>query len=671
MSVRPTPGAPPADVPTAGPGRPADGGAPLVGTLKERRLAEPPPGTLGGAPTGTAYRERLAGMVDEALADLWRRAVEATGTAGHTVPPAGVALAVVGSLARRDAGPASDLDLVVVHDGRALGAEALAVLADALWYPVWDAGLDLDHSVRSLAECRQVASADLPAAVGLLDVRHVAGDAEVVRSAASAILKDWRSAARKRMPDLLRSIETRTRRFGELAHRTEPDLKEARGGLRDLVVAHALAASWLTDRPHGDLDTAGEFLLGARDALARLTRRTGTRLLRADQEDVARALGLGGEEPADELLAALAGAARVVSHSLDVTVRHARQALAAPTRRRPVVVRGRTRPPRLREVGPGLVEHAGEVVLGIDVDPTAEPLLPLRAAVASAREGLPISPVTLDSLAACPPLPDPWPAEARAALGELLASRPAQVRVFEELDLAGVVTGWFPGWADVRNRPQRAAVHEWTVDRHLVTACAHTSVLLAGGTLDAPATDSIDDADDADDADGGGAGGTGTGRTRLGTRPGAPGGLRGRPGASPVAALILEIRRPDLVLLAALFHDLGKVAGAERVEGGHSEVGARRVVPVLERLGVTGADAEVVVSLVRHHLLLAELATTADPHDPATAERVAAAMGRDRGAVAALRVLTEADARAAGPQAWTSWRAGLVDDLTARVLAAC
>ncbi len=75
MSVRPTPGAPPADVPTAGPGRPADGGAPLVGTLKERRLAEPPPGTLGGAPTGTAYRERLAGMVDEALADLWRRAV--------------------------------------------------------------------------------------------------------------------------------------------------------------------------------------------------------------------------------------------------------------------------------------------------------------------------------------------------------------------------------------------------------------------------------------------------------------------------------------------------------------------------------------------------------------------------------------------------------------------
>ena len=633
--------------------------SPLVADLRARRLAEPPPGAPGGAPTGAAYRERLAGAVDEALAELWTAALGSVRAGAHAVPvgrdgvAAGVALGVVGSLARRDAGPASDLDLVVLHDGHALTPAALAALADALWYPLWDAGLDLDHAVRSLAECRTVASADLPAAVGLLDLRCVAGDPSVVHRAVTVILADWRSAARKRMPDLVRSIESRARRFRELAHRTEPDLKDARGGLRDLVVTRALAASWLTDRPHGALDTAGDLLLDARDALARATGRPGTRLLRAEQEEVAAALGFTGTDAPDELLAALAGAARTVSHGLDVTLRHARQALAAPGRQRPIVVRGRTRPPRLRSVGDGLVEHSGEVVLGIDVDPTSDPVLPLRAAVAAARERLPISPVTLDSLAACPPLPHPWPPEARAALGDLLGSGIEQIRVFEELDLAGVVGGWFPGWVDVRNRPQRSAIHEWTVDRHLVTTSAFAAELLAGRSLGEP----------GDVGEGVGVSG---GRGASGG-----GGSRGRAGVALDDALRGAIRRPDLLLLAALFHDLGKVSGAGSVEGGHSELGAQRVVPVLARIGLAGCEADVVVSLVRHHLLLAELATTADPEDPATAACVAEAVGADRGRLAMLRLLTEADARAAGPQAWTAWRARLVDQLTARALALC
>src|SRR5690606_9096320 len=102
-------------------------------------------------------------------------------------------------------------------------------LAQSLWYPIWDAGLDLDHSVRSLAQCRRVASADLTSAIGLLDLRPVAGDGGVVHRARTALLEDWRAAARRRLPELLTSVRERAERHGEVAYLIEPDLKEARG----------------------------------------------------------------------------------------------------------------------------------------------------------------------------------------------------------------------------------------------------------------------------------------------------------------------------------------------------------------------------------------------------------------------------------------------------------
>ncbi|WP_448071609.1 HD domain-containing protein [Georgenia yuyongxinii] len=204
-------------------------------------------------------------------------------------------------------------------------------------------------------------------------------------------------------------------------------------------------------------------------------------------------------------------------------------------------------------------------------------------------------------------MPEPWPAEARALLLELLAQGEAQVPVWEALDLAGVVTRWFPEWAAVRNRPQRNALHRHTVDRHLVQTAAMV-----------PAT----------------------------TPPGE------------------RAAREDLLLLAALFHDIGKVPGGHD----HSATGARLVAPLLDRLGLAAADRDLVVLLVRQHLLLPAVATTRDIADPAVLRQVARAVGAGE-VLALLRRLTEADARAAGPQAWTAWRARLVDTLTARVAA--
>src|SRR5690606_14583416 len=125
----------------------------------------------------------------------------------------------------------------------------------------------------------------------LLDLRHVAGDRTVVHRARTALLADWRSAARRRLPELLAGTRARAERAGELAYLVEPDLKEARGGLRDAVVVFALAATWLTDRPHGAVDAAYAHLLDVRDALQVTTRRRTTRLLRADQDEVAALVG--------------------------------------------------------------------------------------------------------------------------------------------------------------------------------------------------------------------------------------------------------------------------------------------------------------------------------------------------------------------------------------------
>ena len=498
-----------------------------------------------------------------------------------------MAVVAVGSHGRGDRAPWSDLDLVLVHKGR----RDVKQVADRLWYPIWDRGVRLDHSVRTVKEALTVADSDLKAALGLLDGRWLAGDPVLAGDLLTKVRAQWRKRAGRWLPQLAAAVQERHERFGEVAFLLEPEIKEGRGGLRDVVALRAasLATPVLGDRVDA-ADPPYRTLLAVRRALHHRTGRALDRLLLQEQDGVA---GLLGHRDADALMADVARAARAIAYLGDDCWRRVAASLAGP--------RGRLAA-RDHVVGPGLVLREGEVTYTAVAAPDLAACV--DAAATAAELGAPLARATLARFEdGAPPPPHPWPPALRNALVSLLGAGPAAVPVLEALDHHGLLVRLLPEWEAVRHRPQRNAYHRFTVDRHLCEAAAQA------------------------------------------------------------AALTRQVARPDLLLVGAWLHDIGK-----GFPGDHTEAGVVLVGDIAARMGFPPADVATLVALVRHHLLLADVATRRDLDDPATAERVAEAVG-DRRTLELLAALTEADSLATGPSAWSDWKAGLVAELVARTAA--
>lgn len=537
-----------------------------------------------------ALRDRL---VD--LHEFWltRKAAEINVAAGS-----GFAIVATGGLGRRELLPYSDLDLMLLHDN--MPAELVGRVADLLWYPLWDANIRLDHSVRTVVGALQVAGADIAANMAMLEARHIAGDEALSARLVDGVRRKWRTGIRSRFGELVELTQARWDRSGPIAHRAEPDLRFGRGGLRDVQLLDALAVAQLTDRdgapnpaaPSGSLRCAYLALLNARTELHRVAGRERDLLRLQYADEISAALRVGDRF---DLAQMLSNAARTISYHVDAGLRTAANAL--PRRGMSALRR-----PQRRPLAEGVVEYSGEVMLARNASPERDPGLVLRVAAAAAVGGQPIAASTLSRLAdTAPELRAPWPRPAFDDLLVLLAAGPATVATVESLDRTGLWGRLFPEWGAVRDLPPRDVVHTWMVDRHLIETVARAS------------------------------------------------------------AFTTRVARPDLLLLGALLHDIGKGRGAD-----HCAMGADLAVQVGTRLGMSTPDVQQLSTLVRHHLLLPQTATRRDLNDPQTISAVSAALGGDPVLLDVLHALTEADSLATGPGVWGDWKASLVGDLVRR-----
>ena len=513
--------------------------------------------------------QALSDVTDGFLTDLYAREIQID---------SGVALVALGGYGRSELSPSSDLDLMLVHNDR----DDIDSLADRIWYPLWDEGFKLGHSVRSVDQTLRLAATDLETATSLLNARLVTGDFSLVQDLLARNEMQWADQTSDRLDELARNVARRHRLAGEVAFLLEPDLKEGRGGLRDVHAIDwaARAGVQVTVHDRELLDAAYRVLLEARVELHRISGKRGDVLLLEEQDSVAAALG---DPDADLLMGRIAAAARRIAYLSDETWRR---------------IDSESHDPTLENI-----EVAGLRVIDNEIvivgDPSSDPLLVLHAAVQASKSGLSLARESLGRLAQRQPdLPDPWPQGARELFVELLRGGPRAIPVIESLDYFEVWSRLLPEWTPNRARPQRNVYHRFTVDRHLLETVAEA--------------------------------------TRLAHR----------------------VPRSDLLLVAALLHDIGK-----GYPGDHTEVGMRLVGPIASRCGFSERDSLVLTRLVEHHLLLPDVATRRDLDDAQTLRAVAEKV-QTVDFLELLAALTEADSIATGPTAWGDWKAHLVQTLT-------
>jgi [protein-PII] uridylyltransferase len=561
------------------------------------------------------------------LSALYCASDAATRALGHE-PQGRVALVAVGGYGRSTLGLNSDVDVVFLCDDS--DDPFVGALAEGLLYPLWDLGVDIGHAVRSIDETLRLAREDIRTTTTLIDFRRVAGS--------GSLLDDLERGAREQvfepyLVEFLAALEqdtgTRHRRFGGSLYLLEPDVKQGRGGLRDMDVAEwAARARWgarneqdyvrtgaLLAREVRELEDAGEMLWRVRNLLHLRAGRQQDRLTFGDQEDISQELGF------------IDGVTLGVEQFMQAYYRHARiVALTAERmldRARP---RNRTRATTFRKLAHGIILADGNISLEKPQRLDGDPALAFRFYRQALRYQKQPDHSALDAIARIAPdkrwrlrLQDSEEATQLflALLKNIDESPFRSGSTIAELHEVGLVSAMIPEFEPLVGRVYHDVFHVYTSDIHAIKALEKLQSLTRGES-------------------------------------------RGRALSARLAA---EAPRRLPLFLAVLLHSLGRARGRDQ-----EEAGARLAESVVLRLGLSAVDAQHVAWLVREQRSLYRWATQRDIHDPQGLMEVVR-MVETPERLRDLFLCTVTIVSTVNPKAMTSWKARALEDLYLATLA--
>jgi [protein-PII] uridylyltransferase len=572
----------------------------------------------GGESAGMPASRSYAKLYDGLLSVLFSAARAAISQQGQWVP---VSLAAVGSYGRSMLSPFSDLDVRILCDGDARSASPVA---EALLYPLWDAGLNIGHQVVTQSDLLNLAEEDLPSATGLLDWRTIAGDSPVEPTVARTFQRVFRGGYLVRFIDkLAERARDRHKRFGDSVYLLEPDVKNGEGGLRDLDIAHwsARARYGVSDlselvrhdillpREWVELAAARSLLLRIRNALHLAVGRRSDRLTFDLQEQLAERLGYGGGgDGVERLMSDYYRSARVITRTSEMML----------SRARPRVVKRMD----IVALAPGLNLENGAMAISSSHALTDDPVLALKLYDEAVRRDVPVSDFSRhaiarasSSLAFCAALrksPDAAGLFVRLAC-VIQPTRLKRGSVLADLHDVGLLVAMIPEFAPVIGRVHHDTYHVYTVDVHSVAALDQLRALCRGDwAVEHPL----------------------------------------------VSRMAAELPRLHVVFFATLLHDVGKAIGGE----GHTEYGADMAKTILSRLQMSAEDIAEVQQLIRSHLSMYQVATRRDIEDPQTLTEFCAEV-KNQQALRELYLLTVADVTTTNPTSMTNWKRRMLDEL--------
>ncbi len=586
---------------------------------------------LAGGLGGVEVARQYSAAADEILIALWRFTTETLYPSHNPTEAEKLTLIAVGGYGRGVLAPFSDLDLLFLRPWKTTARTE--TVAEFVLYVLWDLGLKVGSSARSVDECLALSRTDMTVRTALLEGRWLAGD----RHLAEDFLWRFRGTVTNAdpRPFIAAKLEERQARHtkaGNVRYRVEPNIKDGKGGLRDLNtlfwIARALAPEsplgaavlndLLTPRERRTFEEAFDFLWRVRCHLHLIAGRAEEKLTFDLQPEVARRMGWRGrgDEPAVErfmrryfLVARDVGAlTRAMSATLEA--RQQKNTLSL----------SRLIPGRKRNLGvPGFIEDGGRLSVESAQVFVDDPVKLLSLFVTADQHDLDLHPHAFSAVTRSLGLVTPKlrrDPRATAALLHILAHGQRPYRVLTIMNETGLLGRFLPEWGRIVGQTQFNMYHAYTVDEHSLQAIGIINDIFRGKLKDE------------------------------------------HPLSSSTIHLIADL---EVLMLAMLLHDVGK--GGERGQLEDGAIAARRAC---ERLGVEPRRIELVVWLVRNHLAMSDYAQKRDTSDPQTVRDFAELVG-DPERLRLLLVLTVADIRAVGPGVWNNWKGQLITALYTRV----